>query len=227
MFQEGRIKNYNADRGFGFIEVDGEKKNVFFHITDVPNRNIEPKSGERLKFLIVEDKGKNKAVNIVRLDLNKVGANNHNKQMNSGISPNRLSVNKKGKTATIIGLVIIAILTGLLFQKYQAYQQSKELRAAQLIEEQKNIVKAQRQALGDLPEVKLSEKTENALRNTPSLPIHTQQSVPVNTQFSCDGREHCSQMRSYEEAVFFLRNCPNTKMDGNNDGEPCEQQFGR
>ena len=225
MFQEGKIKNYNAERGFGFIKIEGKSEDIFFHISAFPKSTGEPKIGERLKFLIVEDKGKNKAVNIVRLDLNKVGANNHNKQMNSGISPNRLSVNKKGKTATIIGLVIIAILTGLLFQKYQAYQQSKELRAAQLIEEQKNIVKAQRQALGDLPEVKLSEKTENALRNTPSLPIHTQQSVPVNTQFSCDGREHCSQMRSYEEAVFFLRNCPNTKMDGNNDGEPCEQQF--
>jgi hypothetical protein len=28
------------------------------------------------------------------------------------------------------------------------------------------------------------------------------------------------------EAQFFLKNCPDTKMDGNHDGEPCEQQFG-
>ena len=45
--------------------------------------------------------------------------------------------------------------------------------------------------------------------------------------YRCDGRQHCSQMRSYEEAKFFLRNCPNTKMDGDGDGIPCEQQFGR
>ena len=52
--------------------------------------------------------------------------------------------------------------------------------------------------------------------------------LPVSTgQFKCDGRTHCSQMRSYEEAVYFLRNCPNTQMDGNNDGEPCERQFGK
>lgn len=44
-------------------------------------------------------------------------------------------------------------------------------------------------------------------------------------QFTCDGRTHCSQMRSCAEAEFFLRNCPNTKMDGNRDGEPCEQQW--
>lgn len=46
------------------------------------------------------------------------------------------------------------------------------------------------------------------------------------TDYKCDGRQHCSQMNSYEEAKFFLQNCPNTKMDGDNDGEPCERQFG-
>jgi hypothetical protein len=43
--------------------------------------------------------------------------------------------------------------------------------------------------------------------------------------FRCDGRTHCSQMTSCAEATFFLRNCPGTKMDGNNDGVPCEQQW--
>lgn len=48
---------------------------------------------------------------------------------------------------------------------------------------------------------------------------------PAPRQFSCDGRTHCSQMRSCEEAEYFIRHCPNTKMDGNNDGEPCESQW--
>lgn len=43
--------------------------------------------------------------------------------------------------------------------------------------------------------------------------------------FRCDGRQHCSQMRSCEEATFFLRHCPNTKMDGDRDGVPCESQW--
>ncbi len=43
--------------------------------------------------------------------------------------------------------------------------------------------------------------------------------------FSCDGRQHCSQMTSCAEATYFSNNCPNTKMDGNNDGIPCEQQW--
>lgn len=45
------------------------------------------------------------------------------------------------------------------------------------------------------------------------------------SNFKCDGRTHCSQMRSCEEATYFLQNCPNVKMDGNNDGIPCEMQW--
>ena len=43
--------------------------------------------------------------------------------------------------------------------------------------------------------------------------------------FKCDNRKHCSQMRSYEEAKYFLRHCRGVKMDGDNDGIPCERQF--
>jgi len=43
----------------------------------------------------------------------------------------------------------------------------------------------------------------------------------------CDGRTHCSQMTSCNEATFFLRHCPNTQMDGDGDGVPCEQQWCR
>ena len=48
-----------------------------------------------------------------------------------------------------------------------------------------------------------------------------------NSDFRCDGRQHCSQMTSCAEATYFSNNCPNTKMDGNNDGIPCEQQWCR
>lgn len=43
--------------------------------------------------------------------------------------------------------------------------------------------------------------------------------------FHCDGRTHCSEMTSCEEAMYFLRHCPGVKMDGNGDGVPCEQQW--
>jgi len=43
--------------------------------------------------------------------------------------------------------------------------------------------------------------------------------------FRCEGKEHCSQMTSCAEARFYLRSCPNTKMDGDSDGIPCESQW--
>ena len=43
--------------------------------------------------------------------------------------------------------------------------------------------------------------------------------------FECDGRTHCSQMTSCAEATYFIQHCPNTKMDGNKDGVPCERQW--
>jgi hypothetical protein len=46
-----------------------------------------------------------------------------------------------------------------------------------------------------------------------------------STTFTCGGRTHCSQMTSCEEATYFLKNCPAVKMDGDNDGVPCEQQW--
>ena len=50
-------------------------------------------------------------------------------------------------------------------------------------------------------------------------------STQPTSSFSCDGRTHCSQMTSCAEATYFTNYCPNTKMDGNHDGVPCEQQW--
>ena len=43
--------------------------------------------------------------------------------------------------------------------------------------------------------------------------------------FKCDGRIHCSQMKSCAEAKYFLRHCPGVKMDGDGNGTPCEKQW--
>ena len=47
----------------------------------------------------------------------------------------------------------------------------------------------------------------------------------TDSKYACDGRTHCSEMRSCDEATWFIRHCPNTKMDGNGDGVPCETQW--
>jgi hypothetical protein len=59
-------------------------------------------------------------------------------------------------------------------------------------------------------------------RQAAPSPISESQSASPS---KCDGRVYCSQMTSCAEATFFLKNCPGTKMDGNNDGIPCEKQW--
>lgn len=53
-------------------------------------------------------------------------------------------------------------------------------------------------------------------------------SKPANlSKYSCQGKQYCSQMSSCAEAKFYLKNCPNVKIDGNRDGVPCEKQWCR
>ena len=69
---------------------------------------------------------------------------------------------------------------------------------------------------------------ESAVDDVPQVlpdynaPIQKARAVALTSQFRCDGRQHCSQMTSRAEAEFFIRNCPETKMDGDRDGIPCE-----
>ena len=136
----------------------------------------------------------------------------------------------KHQGSAIIALVVVVILAALaaIYWGYGIYEQNKikqQAQVASLITAQEKIVLEQRAVHGDLPEQIVAKPIERqAVVERPVL-----QALPASERknFSCDGREHCSQMRSYEEAVFFNQYCPNTKMDGDNDGIPCEQQFKR
>ncbi|OAL76258.1 DNA-binding protein [Acinetobacter sp. SFB] len=240
MFVEGRVKSYIVERGFGFISREHESKDLFFHIKDFPNKSVEPKIGEKLKFRIVEDNGKFKADQIVRLDLkqNTAALESQSQQRsyrNHSTSPRFNERSRKGHIFTIIGLIIIAVLAVLVYNKYQSYRQTQQLKTQQLMQEQTQIVEQQRKALGILPDQILSEQGQKNLDHISSQSLRTEvinvaaTTTPAQgttSPFKCDGREHCSQMHSYEEAVFFIKNCPNTKMDGDHDGIPCEDQFG-
>ncbi|MBA7847032.1 excalibur calcium-binding domain-containing protein [Klebsiella sp. RHBSTW-00484] len=44
--------------------------------------------------------------------------------------------------------------------------------------------------------------------------------------YECDGRQYCSEMKSCDEARWVARNCPDVRMDGDRDGNPCENWCG-
>ncbi len=64
---EGTIKNL-TDKGFGFITVDGEEKDLFFHSNELKGVTYEElKVGDRVSFEKVDSpKGPN-ATNVTRL----------------------------------------------------------------------------------------------------------------------------------------------------------------
>ena len=55
--------------------------------------------------------------------------------------------------------------------------------------------------------------------------IGSSNSNSSSEKYTCSGKTHCSQMGSCAEAKYYIRNCPNTKMDGDGDGVPCERQL--
>ena len=54
--------------------------------------------------------------------------------------------------------------------------------------------------------------------------LSTASPVGSSSEFACEGKQTCTQMQSCAEATFYLQHCPNTKIDGDNDGIPCEWQ---
>lgn len=68
--------------------------------------------------------------------------------------------------------------------------------------------------------IPLESVAQNRANNPPKKYAVNKPSKHI--KFKCDGRQHCSQMRSYQEAKYFIKHCPNTKMDGDDDGIPCE-----
>ncbi len=65
---EGTIKKIVTEKGFGFITVDGEEKDLFFHKNELKGVNYEElKEGDRVSFEKTDSpKGPN-ATNVTRL----------------------------------------------------------------------------------------------------------------------------------------------------------------
>ena len=76
------------------------------------------------------------------------------------------------------------------------------------------------------PAAEVAEETEVAHEDEkPAAGISLEPEPVERPNFTCDGRQYCSQMTSCEEAIYFLENCPDVKMDGERDGIPCERQW--
>jgi len=65
---EGTIKKIVAEKGFGFITIDGEEKDLFFHRNEVKNVSYEElKEGDRVSFEKTDSPKGPSATSVVRL----------------------------------------------------------------------------------------------------------------------------------------------------------------
>ena len=65
----GKIKWFNPTKGYGFIEQEGSK-DVFLHVSALEQAGISTlKEGEEIEFEIGENKGKENAINIKKVDV--------------------------------------------------------------------------------------------------------------------------------------------------------------
>lgn len=62
---EGRLKSWNAERGFGFIEPAAGGQEIFVHLSAVPTRFRPPRIGQPLSFEVeLNPQGKKRAANV-------------------------------------------------------------------------------------------------------------------------------------------------------------------
>ena len=68
---KGSIKSWRRDRGFGFINVDGQDDDVFVHISELRDLGRPPRIGDEINFSIeTQENGKIRAVNCTVKDNN-------------------------------------------------------------------------------------------------------------------------------------------------------------
>ena len=197
---EGTLAKWNEERGFGFILPTQGGQELFAHVSAFPRDGRRPQLHEKLSFEVASGQaGKKQAVSIQRL-----GAEVARPAGGRRTPPQMARSPSTGLFGKLVALLLVCALLGAGYLKYGARQQSRAAAAT---------------GVEALP-------WQGAAPAARAVPVQAEAAAPlVSSAYRCDGRQHCSQMRSCAEATFFLKNCPGVKMDGNGDGVPCEQQW--
>lgn len=200
----GTLTRWNERRRFGTILIDNSETEIFAALSAFEEDDYTPIEGQRVSFEITTGRRGRTEASHIRW----ASSIDHDDDDDENFDTSAAPKTRFGRPSVIplaVLLMIAAIATAGWFG-YQYWQKRQaEARQKLLVDEVSAQIQAERKAWKD------------ALNN---------RNVPTSAQFSCDGRQHCSQMTSQEEARFFLRYCPNTKMDGDNDGIPCERGIG-
>jgi len=170
MRYQGRITDWNDERGFGFITPNGGGERVFVHVSAFGKGQRRPVGNEIVTYELVADPRKgNRAAGVRYRDARPVRG-------------------RRQSTGLASQLVYVAVVAGLGYYAWQQFNQKTGFREH-------------------------FRDSASAAQND---------SAPA---YQCQGKTRCNQMRSCDEAMFYLVNCPGVKMDGDSDGIPCEGQW--
>ena len=63
----GKVKWFNAQKGYGFITDDKSEKDIFLHVSALEKSKLRVlRENQKIQFEIKEEKGKLKAINLKR-----------------------------------------------------------------------------------------------------------------------------------------------------------------
>ena len=197
MRRHGTLTKWNDDRGFGFISTSHGNKEIFVHVSAFPREGGRPRLNELVSFETETGPDRRlRAVNVMR-----PGQRTPPHQL----QPTRRPQRPVRTIGVIFAVLAVAGIGAYIYSRLDTSVPPPQVAPTTVAPDQPTAT----------PRLAVRSKRPT----TTSTP-------PVSdTAFNCDGRTRCSQMTSCEEARYFLQNCPNTQMDGDSDGEPCEQQW--
>ncbi len=200
-FEKGKLARWFDDRGFGFIKPENGKRDIFIHISALKNISRNPIVGDVIYYQVsVDNDGKNRAVN-ARIE----GVpTEHENPASWSLTPlinnpdiERAVPEKVNHSRRVI-------------HKTHHPRKSFNLMSALIL-------------IGMAIFIFSQVSKEKAFDN--NVEFASPKMEKIEQRYQCQGKTWCSQMTSCEEATFYLNNCPGTKMDGDNDGVPCESQW--
>jgi cold shock CspA family protein len=201
MRYQGKIVDWNEARGFGFILWNGGSDKLFVHVSAFGEIYRKPKNGDIVTYAVSKDAhGRSQASGVEIVD------------DASSRRPKRIQ--RASTWRRMIAPLLIVLFAIGTYEKFRPLSHIDENRVT----------------IGQSNEVKplQSERAEMAAPNTEPKPNYESPLTSFSatkSQFRCEGKIYCSQMTSCDEAKFYLHNCPGTKIDSDNDGEPCESQW--
>lgn len=193
----GTLSKWNDDRGFGFITPTAGGQEIFVHISAFPRDGKRPAIGEALSFEIEIGKENKKAAKAVARPQPARAPSTPTPSRSPRTSSNYRPDHRPKRSLFARLAPALLVVGGIVGYQHYAEQLSSFW-----------PVSAE-ESVADQPA---------RSRREPAPRTQTTQT------FRCDGRIHCSEMTSCSEAKYFLKHCPGTKMDGDGDGIPCEQQ---